>query len=203
MAEVPSRALRRLAWTALLTAACARAPAPGPAPGSDDAAPPRHGAEAPPLALAPATARAEAAVAALRERLAARLAAAVASSGPAGAAGACEGEAAALAAAVSAQTGVELGRALARRGDRAPRWARPAVAEAAGRRAADVAPAVFDLGDRVGVLRPIAAAGSCLACHGGPERLAPALVASGGGDGRATGVAEGDVIGFFWAEARK
>ncbi|HEY6099429.1 MAG TPA: hypothetical protein VIW03_08370, partial [Anaeromyxobacter sp.] len=54
--------------------------------------------------------------------------------------------------------GVEVGRTSARlRNPRnaPPAWARAYVAQTDGRKAADVAPAAFDLGDRVGLLRPI------------------------------------------------
>src|SRR5919206_5275922 len=54
--------------------------------------------------------------------------------------------------------GVEVGRTSARlrNPDNAPpAWARTYVAATDGRKAAEVAPAAFDLGDRVGLLRPI------------------------------------------------
>ena len=52
-------------------------------------------------------------------------------------------------------------------------WAEPLVARGAGRKAAGVQPTVFDLGDRVGVLRPIATASVCLRCHGSVGSLSP------------------------------
>jgi mono/diheme cytochrome c family protein len=87
----------------------------------------------------------------------------------------------------------------------APRaWARLAVEAAAGKRAADVGAVAFDLGGRVGVLRPIPVGPACVACHGAPEafpgELRDALAAAYPGD-RATGFREGDLRGFFWAEA--
>jgi hypothetical protein len=144
---------------------------------------------------------------ALRERLAARLAAALAAHGPARAIPVCAREASSLADAVTQETGVEVGRAPARpRGDAgAPSWARAHVKEAAPRRAADVAPVVLDLGDRVALLRPIAVVDACLVCHGGPGRIAPEVSAALTDEDRSrlTGLAEGDIAGFFWAEARK
>ena len=65
-------------------------------------------------------------------------------------------------------------------------------------------PTVVDLGDRVGVLRPIATAGVCLRCHGTAGSLAPEvrgyLETAYPGD-RAIGFEEGDLRGFAWAEA--
>ena len=201
---------RRAACAALaLLAACATAP-PAPLPAAKvPAAPARFRADEVPRALAPAVARAEAAIRTLRERLLARQAAELAAEGPRRAIAVFHEEFPALAAAVSAQTGVDVGRTSARpraEGDLPRPWAAPLVAEASGRRAADVAPAIVDLGDRVAVLRPIAATSSCLGCHGAPERIAPevkgAIDALYPGDA-ATGLAEGDLVGFFWAEARK
>lgn len=206
MPATPPRPLPRILVASLLAAACAGAPTLAPRDDAGEAKPVRLARDAVPAALAAAAARGEAALRTLRERIAAQLAAVVAAAGPAGAAELCRGEAPALAAAVTAQTGVEVGRAPARPRDDSdvPTWATPLVEEAAARRAADVAPVVVDLGDRVALLQPIAVGGSCLACHGGAERLAPELAARSGHDGApATGFKEGDVIGFFWAEARK
>jgi hypothetical protein len=80
------------------------------------------------------------------------------------------------------------------------------VAHAAGKRAAEVDAVVLDLGDRVGVLRPIAVAGVCTKCHGAINSMDPAVsrtLASSYPDDQAVGFAEGDLRGFFWAEAPK
>src|SRR4029450_6717761 len=50
-------------------------------------------------------------------------------------------------------------------------WAAAIVAEHAGKRAADVEGFAVDLGDRVGVLRPIAERPLCGACHGDRDKL--------------------------------
>jgi hypothetical protein len=80
------------------------------------------------------------------------------------------------------------------------------LADASGKKASEVQAIALDLGDRVGVARPIAIAAACLACHGAPERFSPAveaaLQASYPSD-QATGYEEGDLRGFFWAEAKK
>jgi hypothetical protein len=67
-----------------------------------------------------------------------------------------------------------------------------------------VEPTIVDLGDRVGVLRPIGTAGVCLQCHGPVSRLSPdvlAYLAQAYPDDRAVGFEEGDLRGFAWAEA--
>jgi mono/diheme cytochrome c family protein len=61
-----------------------------------------------------------------------------------------------------------------------------------------------DLGDRVGVLRPIATAAPCLQCHGPSDSVSPetaAFLSTAYPGDRAVGFAEGDLRGFFWAEA--
>jgi hypothetical protein len=105
--------------------------------------------------------------------------------------------------------GVQVGRTSARLRNpenAAPAWARAYVAATDGRKAADVHAAAFDLGDRVGLLRPIEIRTRCLGCHAPAEAL---------GDGtrewlrrayprdRALGYALGDLRGFWWAEAPK
>lgn len=192
-----------------LSLACAGPPAASPRPPRATAEPARFRLERAPRELGPAIARAEAALKALRDRLAARLAAEVSSAGPGNAIGVCRDEAPAIAAEVTAQTGVEVGRtgARLRSAANAPRpWAAPVVEGSRGLRAADVAPVVVDLGDRVGVLRPIVVTAACLACHGAPERIAPAVraaLAAAYPSDRARGLSEGELSGFFWAEARK
>jgi hypothetical protein len=200
------RSIRAAAlFVSLLAAGCAHPPAtvpPAPPP------PPlrTYGLEEVPGVLAPPVARAEAAMKALRERLGARLAAELAAGGRSRAARVCRVEASALASEIAAQTGVLVGRIGARIRDDAPRWAAPAVEGTAVRRAAEVQPLVLDLGDRIGLLRPIGGLSACVACHGPPDRIAPgakaALDAGHPGD-RATGLVEGDLHGFFWAEAKK
>jgi mono/diheme cytochrome c family protein len=78
------------------------------------------------------------------------------------------------------------------------------VGAAADRKAASREAIVVDLGDRVGVLRPIPNAALCVQCHGPVGRLAPdvrAFLAVAYPDDRAVGFEEGDVRGFVWAEA--
>jgi uncharacterized protein DUF3365 len=187
-----------------LATACVGPPVSGPAATPAPArAPVRFRVDDAPAGLHPALARAEAAVKALRDQLAARLASEIATAGVVRALGVCQRDAPALAAAVSAQTGVDVGRvgARPRSGGPPPRWVTPLLDEPAAKRAADVPAVVLDLGDRVGLLRPIAVAASCLSCHGAPDRVLPEVKLAA--DGGPTAYAEGDLRGFFWAEAPK
>jgi len=105
--------------------------------------------------------------------------------------------------------GVKVGRTSARlRNPRnaAPAWARPYIEETDGRKAVDVAPAGFDLGDRVGLLRPIEIRARCIHCHAARGELTPdtrAWLERAYPEDRALGYALGDLRGFWWAEAPK
>ena len=89
----------------------------------------------------------------------------------------------------------------------APRaWAAPLVEANAGRLARDVGGFAVDLGNAVGVLRPIAQRPMCASCHGPAERLDPGVVAALGDrypKDRATGFEEGEIRGWFWVELPK
>jgi Protein of unknown function (DUF3365) len=116
---------------------------------------------------------------------------------------------AARCAGAGAVAGVEVGRTSARLRNPAnapPAWARAYVAGTDGRKAADVRPAAFDLGDRVGLLRPIEIRRRCLGCHARREDLSAgtrAWLARSYPEDRALGYALGDLRGFWWAEAPK
>lgn len=105
--------------------------------------------------------------------------------------------------------GVTVGRTSARlRNPRnaPPEWARAHVTATDGRKAAAVPPAVFDLGDRVGLLRPIEIRRRCLSCHAPADDLAPGTrdwLRRAYPEDRALGYALGDLRGFWWAEAPK
>ncbi|MBK9516465.1 MAG: DUF3365 domain-containing protein [Anaeromyxobacter sp.] len=193
-----------LASAALLALGCAASPAAGEA--AAGAAATFDPAQAPP-ALAPAVARAEAAVKALQQRLARRLMEEMASAP--GAVKVCRQEAPAIAAEVAAAEGLAVGRTSLRLRNpaNAPRaWARPTLAGAAGKKAAELKAVAVDLGDRVGYLRPIGVATPCLKCHGPAEGITPGVVAAlaeGYPTDQATGFAEGDLRGWFWAEVKK
>lgn len=159
--------------------------------------------------LEPYASEAEQAVGLLRGRLLKRLNEAMRQDGVVGAVDVCSTEARRLAADVVAAQGVEVGRTSFRlRNPRnTPRvWAAGVVNTSAGKKALEVGPVFFDLGDRVGLLQPIPMAAMCLACHSAraslPPDVAAALSARYPAD-RAVDFAEGDLRGFFWAEVRK
>lgn len=186
-------------------AACASSPRPPGAAATGTAARTFDPA-APPASWAPAVARGNDAIAALQGRLGARLAAALQEGGPAAAVAVCRVDAPRLTAEIGREQGVSIGRTSDRlRNPRngAPAWARDLVAASAGRRSADVRPVAVDLGDRIGLLRPIVVAQACTRCHGPTEGIAPEVkeqLARDYPDDRAIGYAAGDHRGFFWVE---
>jgi hypothetical protein len=192
-----------VASVALALTACASSPA---APTQE---PRQYRLHEVPPALSPAVERGEAAMKLVGRSLMQRLQAELGQGGPGEAVTSCHEEAQLISAELARSAGVEAGRTSARLRNpaNAPRpWAKGYVEATAGRKAADVEPVAFDLGDRVGLLRPITVGGACLACHGSPEQI-PASAASSISarypDDRATGFAEGDLRGFFWAEVKK
>lgn len=167
---------------------------------------PRPQAEAPPQAAVDAG---NAAITALQVRLFQRLSEELNKGGPPSAITVCRDEAQALTAQVATEQGIELGRTSARlrNPSNAPReWVKPYLVSWAGRKAAEVQPVVVDLGERVGVLRPIPTAELCTTCHGAPERLAPEVkdtLQRSYPEDHAVGFAPGDLRGVFWAEVPK
>jgi hypothetical protein len=108
-----------------------------------------------------------------------------------------------------APSGVQVGRTSARlRNPRnaPPGWAKAYVADTEGKKASEVQPAAFDLGDRIGVLEPIEIRKRCLACHADRSEIESGtrewLERSYPSD-RSFGYALGDLRGFWWAEAAK
>lgn len=172
----------------------------------------RHPTYAPgevPAELAPVVARAEQALQALQTALVARLSEELTRNGPAAAVMVCRDEAQAITERVAKEQGVEIGRTshrLRNPANAARPWANPFVLEAAARKAAEVTTRVVDLGDRVGVLRPIGTAEMCTRCHGEQAVVRPAIGAmldAAYPQDRATGFAVGDLRGWMWAEAPK
>jgi len=87
-----------------------------------------------------------------------------------------------------------------------PRWALPVVTEYAGHRSRDVEGFAVDLGDKVGVMRPISERRICGNCHGPVEGLSPrirAVLADRYPADKATGFREGEIRGWFWVEVPK
>ncbi len=163
--------------------------------------------EAAPAQLQPQVQQATAAIGALQASLLQRLTSALQSSGPVGALEVCAAEAQTLTQQQGQQAGVEVGRTShkLRNPKNAPRaWAAAYVQEHAGARLGDVKPRVFDLGDRVGMLKPMPVGAMCLTCHG--TQVAPELVTAITArypQDQARGFSEGELRGFFWAEVPK
>jgi hypothetical protein len=88
----------------------------------------------------------------------------------------------------------------------APRPSAQLVSANAGRRARDLPGFAVDLGDKVGVLRPLAERPLCASCHGPLETLSPAVreeLRDRYPRDRAVGFAEGGIRGWFWVEVPK
>lgn len=160
-----------------------------------------------PAALSPAVQQATSAFAALQQSLTGRLQAAMAEGGPAAAVDVCHTAAQPLTDSVAQAQGVEVGRTSHRlRNEKnAPRaWAADYVRQHAGKKAAEVPGRVFDLGDRVGVLKPIPTGALCLTCHGAQVTAElQQLIASKYPADQAKGFTEGELRGFFWAEVKR
>jgi hypothetical protein len=162
-----------------------------------------------PVELAPRVATAEAAASDLRSTLGTRLLTVVGKEGPVAGIDVCSNEARSLTAEVAARNEVEIGRTSTRlrNPDNAPRpWLKSYLEETAGKPAASVASAVYDLGDRLGVARPLEMAPQCAPCHGDPASIpAPvkAALEQRYPQDRATGSSVGEVRGVLWVEIPK
>lgn len=153
--------------------------------------------------------RADLIVASMQDALLRELTDALRTGGPAFAIKSCHIDVIAITQRIGRQEGVAAGRTSdrLRSPTNAPRpWAAALVAENAGRRVRDVPGFVVDLGDKVGVLRPIAQRPMCAACHGAADRLEPVVRAELRDRyprDRAVGFAEGEIRGWFWVEMPK
>lgn len=163
------------------------------------------------LASAPATItsaveRANAAIQELQSTLLARLSGELATRGPAAAVAVCRDEALQLTSSIAARRMIAIGRTshrLRNPANAARPWAAATVASHAGRKVADASPVVFDLGGRVGVMRPIGTVDFCLQCHGAPATVEASLgevLKSSYPKDQAVGFAAGDLRGWVWAE---
>jgi hypothetical protein len=129
--------------------------------------------------------------------------------GPALAVRSCHIDTTSAAYRVAKQEGIEAGRTSDRL--RVPTnmpkpWAAPLVAQYAGKRAADVEGFAVDLGDRVGVLRPMAERPLCQSCHGDRDKLDPRVrqeLDDRYPRDRALNFQPGEVRGWFWVEVPK
>lgn len=162
-----------------------------------------------PKEWAGAIARADAGIEALKKGLMGKLKNQIAEGGPVSAIHLCHDEAQAITARMAGEQGITMGRTShkLRNPANAPRdWVAAYVEASAGKKADAVDSMAVDLGDRVGIIRPIGTMGLCLNCHGAREMLSPqvkAALAEKYPEDQATGFAVGDVRGLFWVEVPK
>ncbi|HEU4927434.1 MAG TPA: DUF3365 domain-containing protein [Vicinamibacterales bacterium] len=162
-----------------------------------------------PAELRPAMQRGDLVIVALQSAVLRELTAAMAEGGPEHALLSCHLDAVAVSRAVSRREGVEAGRTSARLRNirNAPRpWAAAIVARYDGKDPRDAGGFVVDLGDRVGLVRPIVEQPICAACHGPVEKISPAVKAALEARypaDRAVGFDNGDLRGWFWVEVPK
>ena len=193
--------MRAFAWAVCFAIAACR-----PAPTTEPRIYPEKEA---PRELAARVERADAVLLALRTMLLETLTTELSRGGAVGAVEVCRDVAQEITLSAAREQGVAVGRTSHRLRNRAnaPRiWARAIVAAHAGKKAADAQSYVADLGDRVGVLRPIGAIEMCTSCHGGEEALDPLAkekIDAAYPQDEATGFGVGDLRGWMWAEVPK
>ena len=162
-----------------------------------------------PAAWQPAVQRGDLVIVSVQSAVLRELHAAMARGGPEEALTACHLDAVAAALTVSRREGVAVGRTsahLRNARNAPPAWAAAIVARYDDKTAADAAGFVVDLGDRVGLLRPIVEQPICAACHGPVRKMAPAARASIAArypSDRAVDFDTGDLRGWFWVEIPK
>jgi hypothetical protein len=154
-------------------------------------------------------ARADLVITSMQDTLLRELNAALTRGGPAGALQSCHVDVIGLTQRVARQEGVAAGRTSdrLRSPTNAPRpWAAPLVKAHAGKLAHEVEGFAADLGDTVGVLRPIAHRPLCGSCHGPADQVSAAVhqaLKERYPADRAIGFAEGEIRGWFWVEFPK
>jgi len=162
-----------------------------------------------PAALRPAISRADLVVVAMQDAMLRELNDALARGGPAGAINFCHLDVTAITQRVGREEGIAAGRTSdrLRSPTNAPKpWAAPLVKAHAGRPARRVEGFAVDLGDKVGLLRPMTERPMCAGCHGPAERLSPgvkAVLAERYPADHAVGFTEGEIRGWFWVEMPK
>jgi len=167
-----------------------------------------------PVSQAPAEfqlviARADLVVAAMQDSVLRELTDALSRGGPASAISFCHLDATFLAQRVGKAEGIAAGRTSdrLRNPTNAPKpWAAALVQTHAGKQARSVEGFAVDLGEKVGVLRPISERAMCAGCHGPVEQLSPAVkdvLLDRYPVDRAVGFKEGEIRGWFWVEMPK
>lgn len=162
-----------------------------------------------PAELQPAMRRGELVILAIQNATSAELTSALGSGGPGDAIRVCHLSATSLIHRLGREEGVAAGRTAARLRTpvNAPRpWAAPIVAQYANARAASVEGFVVDLGDKVGVMEPVAHRAVCTPCHGVEENLDPRVreeLKDRYPADHAIGFKDGDLRGWIWVEMPK
>ena len=162
-----------------------------------------------PAAFHDSIARADLIVVSLQDALQRELARALAQGGPAFAIQSCHIDVVGVTRRIGRERGVTAGRTSDRLRNPAnvpPPWAMPLVKAHAGRLAREVDGFVVDLGDAVGLLRPIAQRTVCTPCHGPVHKIDPAVhaaLAARYRADRAVGFRKGEIRGWFWVEVPK
>ena len=162
-----------------------------------------------PPALRPAIQRGDRLLSSLHSTLLTQLQRELDAKGPAGALDACHLDVTWAAFRLARHEGLAAGRTSARPRSptNAPKgWARRIVQQYNNAPARGLDGFVIDLGDRIGLLRPIEELPMCAACHGPEERLSPAVrtrLPECYPADCAIGFKDGDVRGWFWVEVPK
>ena len=162
-----------------------------------------------PESFRPAIERSDLLIVSLQSALLSELRRALANGGPSRAIVSCHLDAVAVAQWIARRDGVAAGRTSARLRNptNAPRpWAVAIVARYAEAHAAGLDGFAVDLGERIGVLRPIIEQRMCESCHGPLSKIDPDVrvrLTELYPTDRATGFQEGDLRGWFWLEMPK
>jgi hypothetical protein len=162
-----------------------------------------------PAELRPAISRADLVIVGMQDSVLRELNDALSRGGPGTAIASCHLDATVVAQRLARTDGIAAGRTSdrLRNPSNLPRpWAAALVQANAGKQARSVEGFAVDLGDKVGVLRPIAERAMCAGCHGPSEALSPAVrsvLADRYPVDRAVGFKEGEIRGWFWVEMPK
>jgi len=162
-----------------------------------------------PAALRPAIQHADLIVAAIQNATSSELTRELTAGGPGDAIQVCHLSATTIIHRIGREEGIAAGRTSARLRvpSNAPRpWAAPVVRQYADSKASSIEGVVVDLGDRVGVMRPVAHRAVCSACHGVEKELNPRVRAELKDrypKDQAIGFRDGDLRGWIWVELPK
>jgi len=162
-----------------------------------------------PAELQPAIQRADLLIVEMQNATSIELSRALSSGGPGDAIRVCHLSATSLAHRLGREEGIAIGRTAARLRTpvNAPKpWAAPIVKQYADAKAARVDGFVVDLGEKVGVMRPVLHRETCSPCHGLETELDPQVRAELKDryvKDRATGFKVGDLRGWIWVEVPK